>query len=107
MPIQDCVATTIDCGISTRKYMKIGKRANRKRRCKPFQPQSKIAKYKREKCTPKNIRMPNDYSIEIDLQDALNHGASKIMTPEMVKKMKYLKAKGATFLLYFKYGNSK
>ena len=46
-------------------------------------------------------------SIEIDLDDVLHHQTSKLLTPEVKQKMKMLKEQGATFVLYFKYGNNK
>ena len=101
----ECVADTIDCDLSVRQYKTIARRHNRKGR-RAFQSYSKVADYKRRMCTPKGIKTPTDYSIEIDLDDVLHHQTSKLLTPEIKQKMKKLKEEqGATFVLYFKYGN--
>ena len=99
----ESIATTIDCDLSVHQYNTIRKRANKKGR-KVFFSYSKIADYKRKKCTPKNIRTPTEVSIEVDLQDAMNHQALKMLTPKVKEKLVKLKALGATFILFFKYG---
>ena len=104
MSIPESIATTIDCNLSVRKYSKIAKRSNKPGR-KNFWSHSKISAYKHKHCTPKNIRTPTEHSIEVDLQDVLNHQAFKLLTPEIKLKMLKLKSMGATFMLYFKYGN--
>ena len=103
MTILECATTTIDCDLSQRQYKKNARRANRNRR-RVYQPYNKVAKYKAQRCTPKGIRIPREDCVEVDLQDALDHQTLEILTPKIIEKMKILKEKGATFVLYFKYG---
>ena len=102
MDVAESVARTIDCDMSVRKYNNWRKSINCGR--KILHCHSKIAKYKHQNCTPKNIRTPTESSIEVDLQDVMEHQAFKLLTPEVKAKMVKLKAEGATFVLYFKYG---
>ena len=99
----ECAATTIDCKLSQRQYKTIARRANRNRR-RVFPPYAKVAKYKADRCTPTGIRTPREDTVEVDLQDALDHQMLEMLTPEIIENMKLLKEKGATFVLYFKYG---
>ena len=101
MPEADGVASTIDCDLSVRQYKTMARRANKRGR-RVFPSHSKVANYKRQKCTPNGIRSPNDFSIEVDLEDVMHHQASKLLTPEVKRKMKMLKEEGATFVLYYK-----
>ena len=99
----ECAATTIDCKLSQRQYKTIARRANRNRR-RVFPSYAKVAKYKADRCTPKGIRTPREDTVEVDLQDALDHQMLEMLTPKIIENMKILKEKGATFVLYFKYG---
>ena len=102
----ECAATIIDCDLSKRTYMKIKRRVNFKRQQKIFKPHLKVQQYRDQKCTPKNVdSSSSETSIKVSLQGALNHQASKLCTPETVKKMERLeREKGAKFRLYFDYG---
>ena len=101
--LAECVADTIDCDLTARQYKKIARRHNRKGH-RVFHSYSKVADYKHKKCTPKGIKSPTEHSIEVDIEDVLHHQTSKYLTPEIKEKMLLLKAQGATFVLYYKYG---
>jgi len=60
-------------------------------------------------CVPHNanrdeIRFVSDGEVIIDLQAVFFHHIEKLLTPEIIQKMLELKAQGAVFKLFFRYG---
>ena len=107
MSSAEYVASIIDCNLSQRKYIKLGRRM-KKRGGRSFQPYSKVQQYRDFRCTPRNINTDKESVIYVSLQDAMDHQAGKILQlkPEVIERMERLKRLGASFKLYFKYGKT-
>ena len=84
-------------------------RTSRAHRAKIYQPYRELKRWMYANCVPHNaagdeIRFVSDGEVIIDLQAVFFHHIEKLLTPEIIQKMLELKAQGAVFKLFFKYG---
>ena len=99
----------IKCDLSKDQYEE-SSRTSRAHKAKIYQPYRELKRWMRDNCVPHNldgsdsVRFVSDGEAVIDLEAIRDHHIAKILTPEMIEKMKTLKLQGAVFRLYFKYG---
>ena len=108
MSMLTCAVQLIECDFTKDQY-ESASRTSRAHKAKIYQPYRDLKRWMFENCVPHNadgdeIRFVSDGEVIIDLQAVFYHHITKLLTPEIIEKMLELRARGAVFTLYFKYG---
>ena len=111
-PIQMSMLTSavqlIKCDLTKEQYEETS-RTSRAHKAKIYPPYRELKRWMYANCVPHNaegdeIRFVSNGEVIIDLQAIFFHHIEKLLTPEIIQKMLELKAQGAVFKLFFKYG---
>ena len=93
--------------LTKRAYQDIRTKARRKG-SNIYPSLNRIRQYKMDKCTPKNVEIPQDGTVvQVPMEDVIKHQLIRILEtrPKIKEKMIKLKeTKRATFKFMFKYG---
>ena len=109
MSMLTCAVQLIKCDLNKDQYEETS-RTSRAHKAKIYQPYKALKRWMFANCVPKNpdgtdsVRFVSDGEAIVDLHAVLDHHLVQLLTPEIIQQMLELKAQGAEFFIYFKYG---